>query len=221
MAIQFHCPGCSQPIEVDDIHAGQTAACPYCQRVISVPSESELDRSHSGVARPTSGGVDGDSTSAPGLPQAREFNAGEPPHPPPVPGELHVGPSLGPRERVARTWGNYALILSVLSVLLLGVALVYGFMIVGPELMKDPRPSPESMAEIEAKLQANTLVGVASCGALVFAVGGLALGITSLSQSRRGNWRAIVSVVVCGLFIICACSGMLLTIATSGLAAPA
>ena len=40
MAIQFACPGCSQPIEVDDEIAGKSAACPYCQHVVTVPDQT-------------------------------------------------------------------------------------------------------------------------------------------------------------------------------------
>ncbi|MFO0837137.1 MAG: hypothetical protein U1D55_01315 [Phycisphaerae bacterium] len=42
MSIQFPCAGCGQPIEVDEIHAGAQAACPYCRRVMAVPSASTL-----------------------------------------------------------------------------------------------------------------------------------------------------------------------------------
>ena len=40
MAIQFLCPGCNQPIEVDDDQAAKRAACPYCRQVVTVPEQS-------------------------------------------------------------------------------------------------------------------------------------------------------------------------------------
>src|SRR5262245_2960093 len=43
MAIQFHCPGCGQPIEVDDEWASKLVACPYCRRTVSAPVQSTLD----------------------------------------------------------------------------------------------------------------------------------------------------------------------------------
>src|ERR1051326_6963684 len=54
MAIQFSCPGCSQPIEVDDQFAGQTAACPYCRQVVSVPVQSTLHARPAVMAQPAS-----------------------------------------------------------------------------------------------------------------------------------------------------------------------
>jgi hypothetical protein len=41
MAIQFACPSCQRPIEVDDEVAGSKAACPYCQSVVTAPASSE------------------------------------------------------------------------------------------------------------------------------------------------------------------------------------
>src|SRR5262245_15480809 len=53
MPIQFRCPGCSQPIEVDDPFAGKSAQCPYCRRVITVPAQTSLDAAAPVEARPS------------------------------------------------------------------------------------------------------------------------------------------------------------------------
>ncbi len=42
MAIQFNCPGCRQPVEVDDEWAGEHVTCPFCQRVVTAPAESTI-----------------------------------------------------------------------------------------------------------------------------------------------------------------------------------
>lgn len=42
MAIQFNCPGCRQPVEVDDEWASQHVACPFCQRVVTAPAASTI-----------------------------------------------------------------------------------------------------------------------------------------------------------------------------------
>jgi len=42
MPIQFKCPSCSQPIEVDDDHAQTQVICYYCSNVITVPDASTL-----------------------------------------------------------------------------------------------------------------------------------------------------------------------------------
>ena len=49
MAIQFNCPGCRQPVEVDDEWAGQHVACPFCQRVVTAPSESTINTLQHGL----------------------------------------------------------------------------------------------------------------------------------------------------------------------------
>ena len=38
MPIQFHCPQCGQPIEVDDDAANQPVTCPHCRRISSAPA---------------------------------------------------------------------------------------------------------------------------------------------------------------------------------------
>lgn len=40
MSIQFSCPQCSQPIEIDDQWAMQPVACPYCRNTVKAPAHS-------------------------------------------------------------------------------------------------------------------------------------------------------------------------------------
>jgi len=42
MAIQFNCPACRQPIEVDDEWGSQHVHCPFCKRVVTAPTMSTL-----------------------------------------------------------------------------------------------------------------------------------------------------------------------------------
>jgi hypothetical protein len=207
MPIQFHCPGCSQPIEVDDIHAGQAAACPYCRRVVSVPTESSLGQAPPVSARPTPGAADGPH------PPVTESGAVTPPRP--VPGELHIGPTMTHRERAAQTLGTYALIAGLLALALFAGVFVYSFSQAAPELLKNPgsQPSETQLATIEAKLGGNPWLAAAQMGSMFFALVGVVLGITSLVQSRRRNWRATLSVVICGLLLSCVCGGFVLAAA--------
>ncbi len=220
MAIQFRCPGCEQPIEVDDEYAGQTAACPYCRRVVTVPVESTLGSEGSAPARPAEA-----EPAPPASPVAGE-RATPAVTPPPLPpqgpcGEgLHVGPcGPTPRERAARTYGNYALICTVLLVLLFGAIVGYSAIQMAQEVMKHPgsQPSPERVQEIQQELTRNGLVIAANIGTIFFGLAGLVLSIVSLTQGRQGNWRAILSLVICGLAVLCICGGSVVTAA--GLAA--
>lgn len=40
MPIQFLCPSCQNPIEIDDEFASQRVACPYCRNTIGAPQSS-------------------------------------------------------------------------------------------------------------------------------------------------------------------------------------
>ncbi len=215
MAIQFRCPGCEQPIEVDDEFAGQTAACPYCRRVVHVPTESTLDQPVGGPARPS------DGPPAPETKQPGGF--APPPLPPQGPYEqgLHVGPAEPSRqERAARTYGNYALLCTILMALMFGTMAGYSAVRMAREVMKHPgsQPSSQRIAEIQREIGSSPWIMAANIGMVFFSLAGLALAIVSLTQSRQNNWRAIVSLVFCGLAALCICAGTIMT-AMSGLGA--
>lgn len=42
MTIQFLCPSCKQPIEIDSAWASKTVACPYCRGTVTAPNSSTL-----------------------------------------------------------------------------------------------------------------------------------------------------------------------------------
>lgn len=222
MAIQFPCPSCSQPIEVDDEYGGQTAACPYCRRVVNVPTESPDEIRPAAMARPTLSPAEGEVGAEP-----REVPTGgevRPEAPPPPPGGLHVGPLPRARDRVASIYGTYALICTILVVFLFGTFLVYGVALMMSELGASPtsQPTPEEMGRAQAaamqKMFSTGWVAGISLGAEFFAVVGLVLGIVSLRAARRANWKAIVSLVVCGLLAICTCGNLVSSL--SGMAMP-
>ncbi|MFQ5805996.1 MAG: hypothetical protein ACE5I3_06055 [Phycisphaerae bacterium] len=219
MAIQFPCPGCSQPIEVDDVYAGQTAACPYCRRVVNVPAESILDESRPVVARPAAGAADDDS-SAPSATPDGPHPAVVPP-PPPATGELHVGPALSYRDQLARTYGNYALICTGIMIVLMVSTMVYSLLVL-PGIFEQSPASQPSVEQVTERIMLNHPWLIAGpLGAMFFAVVGLALGITSVKQTARGNWRGIVSLVICALFVLCFCGINGVQLLGGGLTAPA
>ena len=43
MAIQFQCPACSQPIEIDPEWGGKAVVCPYCRKTVTAPREPAYD----------------------------------------------------------------------------------------------------------------------------------------------------------------------------------
>jgi len=209
MAIQFRCPGCQQPIEVDDVYAGQTAACPYCHRVVTVPTESSLDAAPV-EARP--GGAPGPAGSQPPSRPAEESYITPPP---PMPPDLDTGRLPSPRELRARNFGTYALVCTVIAVGLIVVTLIYGVKLGMKSGLasRTAQPTQQQMEAFQKEINQNPWVRGASIGGLFFACAGLALGITSLVQSARGNWRGMVSTIACGLFVLCTCGGTALSVA--------
>jgi hypothetical protein len=129
------------------------------------------------------------------------------------------GPATTHRDQTARTYANYALICTAITVLL-----IVGTMIYGATLMADKygaaatsQPSLNELSEELARQHPGLAAG--PLGAMFFAVVGLALGITSIRQTARGNWRGIVAVVLCGLFVLCFCGINGLGLLFGGLAA--
>lgn len=222
MAIQFHCPGCSQPIEVDDAYAGQTAACPYCRRVVNVPTETTLERQAPPLARPTAAkeGADGLSRAS------ADVRGGVRPTAQPTPGEPQLGAARSPRELAASRYGTYGLVCAALVLLLAGAVVVIsvGFLIAEMPADMTSQPSPEQMAGMQTaaikKVGTDDRVKALRVGMAFFAVVGLACGIASLTQ-HRGNWKGIVSVVLCGLFALCGCLDLLSILAGATVATAA
>jgi hypothetical protein len=202
MAIQFRCPGCSQPIEVDDIHALGNATCPYCRRVVAVPAASDLGAPGLAAARPAADlPGNGDAPAAVSRPL--------PPPPPfsPAPEQLHVGPSMTYRDQLARTYGNYALICTALFIVIFVATTIYSFSAFMQTYGSNPASQPMVNAAESAKFASDHPGIIAgSLGSLFFGIVGLALGIVSVKQTTRENWRGILSVVLCGLFVLFFCA---------------
>lgn len=198
MAIQFRCPGCSQPIEVDDQYAEQNATCPYCQQVIVVPASSNLDPTPAAAARPVADVGWREAAPRGAYPSGLSDSCSTE--------SLHVGPALTYREQIARTYGNYALICTGMMTALFFGMIIYMLSIAWPMLQVDPDSQPVTDFQRAEKLYADHPALIAApLGMLFFGIVGLALGITSVKHSTRGNWRGILAIVVCGLFVVSFC----------------
>ncbi|MBU0639090.1 MAG: hypothetical protein KKB50_09520 [Planctomycetes bacterium] len=213
MPIQFPCPGCAQPIEVDDDIAGLNATCPYCRRVISVPTETTLGAEGIPVAHPV-----------PPAPEPAEQPAASGYERPPAtslpPGDgLHVGPAAMSRRQIAaRTYGNYALVCTALVALLFGTMMIMLLSLMVTKLAEGStsQPTPEQLARIQTELLAdlsgNSWYLAGSIGSAFFAVVGLVAAIVSLKQSTQNNWRGIVALILCGLYALCFCGSSILSL---------
>ncbi|GMU83868.1 MAG: hypothetical protein AMXMBFR47_37380 [Planctomycetota bacterium] len=208
MAIQFACAGCRNPIEVDDVFAGKAAQCPYCNRVVTVPMESTLSSDDSvPIARP----------GTPPPPPPGDYPAQPLPLPP-----LHVGYTTTLKQKSAATYGNVALFCAATMVVMLGV---FFYLVVALYMQLLPpgamtQPTVFDQAEFEKKLMelvpSKPAIPMTYLGSIFFALGGLIFAIVSLRASRDANWRAWLSLPVCGLWTLCQCGGFLYSMLRGG-----
>lgn len=190
MAIQFRCPGCSQPIEVDDEFALRSAQCPYCRSVVAVPAISSLEIGAPVAARPVP-----DAGADPIPPRAEGTAA---PALPPIPTS-----SADARQASARWYGNLSLVATGVTLALIVLAMIR-IMVVMAQGGFDPTAAPQE--ETLRRVGGDALVQAASLGMLFFALVGFVLALTSIVQARAGNWRGFVSLAICGGLLICNCA---------------
>jgi hypothetical protein len=222
MAIQFACPSCAQPIEVDDEHAGRMATCPYCRRVVTVPTASTMGTAAAPSARPLPGEAPvspgpNDAGTAPG----EVFRPASPPAPTlgyPASGPL--SPELQARQRAARSFGNYALICAGLALALFLVSAVVGaIMTLGAQKAGG---APMTMEQVQKTLQQGPAAGwisAAGMGMMFFALTGLVLSIVSVAMSRS-SWRGWAALVIAGLLFSCMCLSAVAQMLLHGVALP-
>ncbi len=189
MPVQFECSNCHQPIEVDDEYAGQSAACPYCRAVLTVPMSSTFEAPVAVTARPAA------PSAIPSIP---------------VEGDAEEQPISAPspvRTRNARLLGNGALASAAIAMLLFAVAFAIGTARIVQEYGGNPpvRFTEEETRALQESLGQNPAIVTCMIGGAFVAVIGLILALISLSQDARGNWRALVAGAVCGLFLLCNC----------------
>lgn len=185
MAIQFRCTGCQQPIEVDDEHAGRAAACPYCQRVVTIPMASTLEPQAVVVAR-----------------RLMDKEA-------PMPG---IDPARAIARQQAASYGNFALVCTILTLAMCGIFFVRIVTLAAESGILSPGvvPGEADQKRLMELASRDALVIGPAYGALFFALFGLGFGIGSIRRSAQGNWRGILSCIVCGLYVLCQCGGVVM-----------
>lgn len=195
MPIQFRCPGCEQPIEVDDAYATQSATCPYCRRLVTVPAASTYDAAGAPVARPSTVPTDGPAWGA-----AADR----------APADTLPDPAAIARHTAATRFGKLALVCAVVAAVLFAVQLVIAVS-VGLEYMSQhsgQRPTQEELMRYIQERPPSTLLAIAGLGMPLFSIIGVALAAASVSQRRRQNWKGWVSLGVCGALLLCSCGSM-------------
>ncbi len=187
MAIQFQCPSCRQPIEIDEQWAAQPVACPYCKRVVTAPAQSTWPAEPVPTASPTAFEV---NTLGPAMPPVS--------HLPPVP------PARSTTGVWALTLACTAAALCILAYISFSMSMVTAVMeTVGPNAT--PQQQQEAMAKVMAEgkiphsplASASVLLGTA-CG-----IGSLVLALLTFVRKEGGRGLAIAAVVMTPLFLFC------------------
>ncbi|MCP4594465.1 MAG: hypothetical protein GY842_27355 [bacterium] len=192
MTIQFQCPACAQPIEIDPEWAGQAVACPYCRKSVAAPRESTFQTpANPPTARPAGGARFSE------VDQAGTF--------PPT---------------VAAKSGNAVAVWALVLSLSCLACLITGNVVVGMhwdemEPILEMQESGKSYAELNQEMLDHFQEGVPgwlmALGFLLFLalgfwVGGVVCGFMGLRHLHRRNY-AIASLAVAALVLMLTLAG--------------
>lgn len=186
MPIQYHCPSCGQPIEVDDDAANQPVTCPYCRRISTAPPVTAAN--FDAATRPAAG----PSASGRPAPPANAM-AGQPsPYSaqPPIAG----GNKLG--------WWSLGLISA--AVVLMVVFMLISVTLLGPgATTQDSTHATQLMQEkLEEYPTLKLLSTSASC---ILPLTAMTFAIISLARGSRPKWPAYTTlgIVTGGVLLMC------------------
>lgn len=217
MPIQFKCPSCSQPIEVDDDHAQTQVICYYCSNVITVPDASTLTAQDikAGASRPLdqSGPVFthiSQQDDAPALQQvSQQEQSGDVQKPP---------PDAGPEQRtlaiVSISCGLGCLAIFMIMILAIMLSIL-------AELQEYPDLNIEQQQKLliqktEEKM-GTPAMAAGSIAALLLAISGSGCGLAAIIRKTGARRWAWVGFLISTAFLFCQCAGSLTTI-SAGLA---
>lgn len=182
MPIQFHCPACGQPIEVDDDAANQPVTCPYCRRVSTAPAATAPN--FDAAARPAAG------------PQGRPVMPSRPVEPstpyaalPPI----SEGNKLG--------WWSLGLITSAL-LLMIPSMILSASIYAGLPTTQDPAWAMQQFKDEVANHKGLQWLQAAIC---ILPLAALTLSIISLARGGRPKWPAYTTlgIITGGILLLC------------------
>ncbi len=188
MAIQFNCPGCRQPVEVDDEWAGEHVTCPFCQRVVTAPAESTITTLQNDLP-----------------PTARRLSPSGPI------GMVATGTAATPRYNRLAVVG-FGLSLAAILLLILGTILLqFFFEQLEPNLTMEEQQKKAMEIASDPEYAGRILLGVGSlCLSLVCWLAGVIIsGIAATRKDLPGRRLAIAGVACSVLCLLLFCSGSL------------
>jgi hypothetical protein len=210
MAIQFACPSCRQPIEIDDDHGGRQVSCPYCQNVVSAPTVSTLDpmAGPESASRPEARPLSPNPAGATG--RVGPYPAGTGPHPMPISAPAHPAPrnTIGLAGAIC---GVFAVILYFATIsILVSHQDELGFDVEG---QVDEAEMQKRIMELSQDLEKNPwvfnmLLCFMGCGLCWLT--GLICSIVGMSKRYRRHAPAIVGLILSFGLVVISCSGFVL-----------
>ncbi len=199
MAVQFPCPSCNQPIEVDDEWASQQVTCPYCRRMVTAPAESTVQTSAPPAA-------------APAGPAPPDSSAGTTVGIPYTPAG-HVPTAEPPARNRAGTWGFVFAIAAIAMIVLGMIMMAVRFMPLVESMSEgkqDPAATQREMQKLVAEEPARFLgPALALLGGIACALVGVVLSGVGLARPQSKKGLAIAGLIISGLCLSCFCLGML------------
>ena len=226
MAIQFACPSCEQPIEIDDEHGADQVSCPYCRNVVTAPTESTL---HVGAEADTGAPVEArplpPDQAGPLLPEAPALGPehstpqdamGRGPLPWALAQTAPAGVVVQPLRRnvvgiVGIIGGMLALVLFfVMQVVVMSHWKELGIDLEGP--VDQAEVQKRLMEKMQAPEQHMWVVTMTVCFAgagLSWAVG-LICSVIGISRRYRGRGAAIAGLIVALILPLLLCAGLLI-----------
>jgi hypothetical protein len=222
MAIQFKCPACSEPIEIDEQYAGQQVVCPYCQGVVTAPPTSQPE-----VAALPPMSAASDRPPAPPSPTGAPY-APAPPEP------TWTGAAAPLRSNPAGNWSLAAGVLAwILFAVYVGYAASVMLKLLPPEVFEQASSSQPTTEEMQEHLQKamkrmasdpglateRAVVSTLSLASLGVGLLAIVLAVVGLTRKSAKKGTSIAGLVVSAPLLMCVALALLTGIAQT--AAPA
>ncbi len=188
MAIQFNCPGCRQPVEVDDEWAGEHVSCPFCQRVVTAPAESTINTLQHDLP-----------------PTARRLS-------PSGPGEVIATGAVAPSRYNRLAVVGFGLSLAAILLLILGTILLqFFFEQLEPNLTVEEQQKKAMEIASDPEYAGRILLGVGSlCLSFVsWLAGAIISAIAATRKDLLGRRLALAGIACSVLCLLLFCSGSL------------
>ena len=186
MAIQFICPSCGQPIEVDDELANELVTCPFCNDASTAPEKTDLTPGSPAVASPAAT---------------------------PSPPRIDYAPSAAPAPGSPRRWASLCGWISLACIplvfVLTFVAASMSQEFTGTLSEGASRAEREAVGReiLKSKPQAILIFGVGAC---VLPVAAIVLAVIAIVARAVPRWPAIATLCLMGVGVLLMCAGSLL-----------